>query len=146
VKKHSPEPISPASARPAEEAAASDWSASEANLVAKLGSHPLGLTDTEARLRLQRHGPNRLAGAPRSGALALLLRPFASPILVILLGAAILSFLLDSPTDGLIIVAIVTVSALLGFWQERRAHAASTCFCSGRWPIPSCSPWPWGMG
>ncbi|CAK6688707.1 hypothetical protein VB734_10360 [Synechococcus sp. BA-124 BA4] len=33
-------------------------------------------------------------------------------------------FLLDSPTDGLIILVIVLISGLLGFWQERGAAGA----------------------
>jgi P-type Mg2+ transporter len=41
-----------------------------------------------------------------------------------LLGAALLSFGLDSPTDGLIILVIVLVSGLLGFWQEHGAERA----------------------
>jgi Mg2+-importing ATPase len=102
-----------------------DWSDSEAALFSRLASRPEGLSKEEAKQRLLLHGPNRLASAPRNGALALLLRQFASPIIVILLGAALLSFLLHSPTDGLIIVAIVTVSALLGLWQEHRATTAT---------------------
>jgi Mg2+-importing ATPase len=56
--------------------------------------------------------------------MALLLRQFASPIILMLLGAALLSFGLDSPTDGLIILVIVLVSGLLGFWQEHGAERA----------------------
>lgn len=41
-----------------------------------------------------------------------------------LLAAALLSFGLDSPTDGLIILAIVLASGLLGFWQEHGAERA----------------------
>jgi Mg2+-importing ATPase len=54
----------------------------------------------------------------------LLLRQFTSPIILILGGAALLSFLLDSPTDGLIILVIVLISGLLGFWQENGAAGA----------------------
>lgn len=115
----SPEPHGSGSASPA------DWSDTEAALCSRLASRPEGLSAGEAKKRLLVHGPNRLASAPRNGALALLLRQFASPIIVILLGAALLSFLLHSPTDGLIIVAIVTVSALLGLWQEHRATTAT---------------------
>ncbi len=56
--------------------------------------------------------------------MALLSRQFTSPIILILLGAALLSLLsllLDSLTDALIILAIVLMSGLLGFWQERSA-------------------------
>jgi len=55
---------------------------------------------------------------------ALVLRQFSSPIILILIGAAALSFLLGQPTDGSIILGIVLVSGLLGFWQERGAATA----------------------
>ncbi|MFM7266754.1 MAG: cation-translocating P-type ATPase [Cyanobium sp.] len=105
--------------------ATADWSETDAALLLRLGSTADGLSSADARRRLLRHGPNRLASAPRTHALALLLRQFASPIILILLGAALLSFLLHSPTDSLLIVAIVSVSALLGVWQEWRATSAT---------------------
>jgi len=69
----------------------------------------------------QRGGQGRLAGAGRGASLALLLRQFSSPIILILLAAALLSFALASLTDGLIILVIVTLSGLLGFQQEHGA-------------------------
>ena len=74
--------------------------------------------------RLQRWGPNVLQGPQNQTVLALLLRQLASPIVLILIAAALLSFALRSPTDGLIILAIVGASSLLGFWQEYRAATA----------------------
>ncbi|MFM8605185.1 MAG: HAD-IC family P-type ATPase, partial [Cyanobium sp.] len=69
----------------------------------------------------QRGGGGRGAGAGRGASLALLLRQFSSPIIQIRLAAALLSFALASPTDGLIILVIVTLSGLLGFQQEHGA-------------------------
>ena len=100
------------------------WSQPLEALLADLGSGSEGLHSAEAAGRLRRLGPNRLAATRRAGAAALLLRQFASPIILILLGAALLSFALDSLTDGLIIVVIVAVSGLLGFWQDFRASRA----------------------
>jgi Mg2+-importing ATPase len=100
------------------------WSLPLAELFALLGSGPEGLDSREVERRLRIHGPNALARERRSGTAALLLRQFTSPIILILTGAAFLSFLLDSPTDGLIILVIVLISGLLGFWQENgAAHA-----------------------
>ncbi|MCI0455000.1 MAG: magnesium-translocating P-type ATPase, partial [Candidatus Dadabacteria bacterium] len=47
-----------------------------------------------------------------------------SPIILILIFAAVLSFFLGDHTDALIILLIVFVSGLLGFWQERGAANA----------------------
>ena len=103
------------------------WSEPLETLLQRLGSAPQGLSSAEAATRLLTPGGRPLAGIGRSGAAAataLLLRQFASPIILMLLGAALLSFGLDSPTDGLIILVIVLVSGLLGFWQEHGAERA----------------------
>ena len=96
-------------------------------LLRRLSSAPEGLSSSDAASRLFTPGGRPLAGISRSGAAAavdLLLRQFASPIILMLLGAALLSFGLDSLTDGLIILVIVLVSGLLGFWQEHGAERA----------------------
>ena len=100
------------------------WSAPLPQLLDTLGSSSQGLSPAEALARLERLGPNRLTAGPRSGDLNLLLRQFLSPIILILLGAALLSFALESFTDGAIILLIVLLSGLLGFWQERGAARA----------------------
>ncbi|MEY4298646.1 MAG: hypothetical protein RLZZ423_1825 [Cyanobacteriota bacterium] len=100
------------------------WSAPLPQLLDSLGSSSQGLDPAEARSRLERLGPNRLTAGPRTGDLNLLLRQFLSPIILILLGAALLSFAMESFTDGAIILTIVLLSGLLGFWQERGAARA----------------------
>lgn len=90
-------------------------------LMASLGSSQTGLSEEEASSRLARFGPNSLAGPRGVHAPTLLLRQFSSPIVLILVGAALLSFGLASVTDGLIILTIVVAGGLLGFWQERGA-------------------------
>ena len=89
----------------------------------RLGSSPNGLTSSEASARLARFGANRLKGKSRTASLTLLLGQFKSPIVLILIGAAILSIFLQDASDAAIILAIVLVSGLLGFWQE---HAPPT--------------------
>lgn len=90
-------------------------------LMASLGSRQTGLSEEEASSRLARFGPNSLAGPRGVHAPTLLLRQFSSPIVLILVGAALLSFGLASVADGLIILTIVVAGGLLGFWQERGA-------------------------
>jgi Mg2+-importing ATPase len=54
----------------------------------------------------------------------LLLAQFRSPLILILIFAGGLSFFLGDPTNALIILAIILISSLLGFWQERGAAEA----------------------
>jgi Mg2+-importing ATPase len=100
------------------------WSVPPEDLLKQIQTTPQGLTTDQARERLARFGPNRLKSKKRSDALTLLLVQFKTPLILILLFAAGLSFFLRNPIDALIILTIVAVSGLLGFWQERGAAGA----------------------
>jgi len=97
------------------------WSLPAAELLAQLQATPQGITADEARQRLARYGSNLLLPKKRSDSLALFLTQFKSPITLILLFAAGLSFFLHEHVDVFIILAIVFISGILGFWQERGA-------------------------
>jgi Mg2+-importing ATPase len=100
------------------------WSTPAADVLAELQSSPDGLAAGAAAERLARTGPNALGERKRSDAPALLLRQFTSPIVLLLIAASFLSFAMHDSTDGVIILGIVLVSGLLGFWQERGAATA----------------------
>ena len=100
------------------------WSLSATEMLQQLQTAKEGLTGEEARQRLARYGSNRLKPPKRSDVLTLLLAQFKSPLILILLFATALSFFLHDPVDAFIILAIVLVSGLLGFWQERSATNA----------------------
>jgi P-type Mg2+ transporter len=94
------------------------WSMPAAALMQQFGGSPAGLSSTDAEGRLRQVGPNTLHDRPASNAAALLLRQFTSPIVLLLMVAALLSGLVhDSPDAGVILI-IVVASGLLGFWQE----------------------------
>ena len=69
-------------------------------------------------------GANLLRPKGRTDSLTLLLAQYKSPIILILVFACLLSFALGDQADALIILAILLVSGLLGFWQERGATNA----------------------
>jgi len=83
-----------------------------------------GLTSAEARRRLAEFGENRISGDRRAGALTFFIAQFKSPIILILIGAAIVSLFLQDRTDATLILAIVLASGVLGFWQEYSATDA----------------------
>ena len=83
-----------------------------------------GLTSAEAQRRLAEFGENRISSQRRAGALALFVAQFKSPIILILIGAAIVSLFLQDRTDATLILAIVVASGVLGFWQEYSATDA----------------------
>jgi len=100
------------------------WNIPADEVLANLQAKASGLTTSEAEKRLSSYGANRLKPQKRSGVLSLLISQFKSPIILILLGATVLSFFLHNLVDATIILIIVIVSGLLGFWQEHSATDA----------------------
>jgi len=90
----------------------------------QLEATPRGLTSDAARQRLAQYGANRLTPRRQANALVLLLSQFKSPIMLLLLFAAGLSFVLSEQTDAIIILIILVASGLLSFWQEHTAADA----------------------
>ena len=101
-------------------------------VVAALGSDVArGLSRAEARRRLERYGPNRLKSAPETPWWQRLLEQFENFLVIILLVATVISvveWLLQDPRESalpyeaIVILAIVILNALLGFFQEARAE------------------------
>ncbi len=100
------------------------WSRDAADALAALDARAEGLSATEATERRRRFGANSVDSATRLGPFRLFLRQLASPLVIILLFGAGVSLLLKDMVDAAIILAIVAVSTLLGFYQEYRASAA----------------------
>ena len=98
------------------------WSLAAADLLTTLKTTATGLTQAEARNRLG-DGAGMQAQKPHP-TLFLLLSQFRSPIILILIFSACLSLFLKDTVDAVIILAIVLISGLLGFWQERGAADA----------------------
>lgn len=108
----------------------SSWHSLDLNEVLdSLDTSGSGLTAEEAEARLQRYGQNELVGRKGPSPLAILARQFTDPLVIILLIAAAVSFLIwlvdrrpDELIDAALIVAIVVMNALLGFYQEYKAE------------------------
>jgi len=100
------------------------WSIPSPELLSNLQATTVGLTSREAQTRLASYGANLLKPQKRSGAFILLIGQFKSPIILILLLATGLSLFLHNIVDASIILTIVIVSGLLGFWQEHSASDA----------------------
>ena len=81
-----------------------------------------GLTSAQALERIARHGPNRLPQTPPRSPWRVLLGQFKSILILILIGAATLAALVGSIKDAVVILAVVVINALVGFYQEYRAE------------------------
>ena len=83
-----------------------------------------GLSESEAETRLERFGPNELPRARRPAYGAIGLRQFTDPLVVLLIGAALVSALIGERFEAAAIAAIVVLNGLLGFVQEAKAEGA----------------------
>ena len=92
--------------------------------VSPLARSPLGLSTTEAEARLRRDGPNTLELSTGRTRLRILASQFASPLVVILVVATVVSLVAGETTEAVIITAMIGLSATLGFVQEARSQAA----------------------
>ena len=93
-------------------------------MVAELQAGPGGLSAADAHARLERVGPNRLPEAPARPPLELLLDQLRTPLIWALLAAGGIALALGEIEDGLVVLAVVVLNALIGFAQEYRAGRA----------------------
>jgi P-type Ca2+ transporter type 2C len=103
-----------------------------AEVAAALATDPKrGLAAAEVVERLARYGRNELPSEPPVPAWRKFLAQFRDPLTLLLIAAAVISAVAwvverdePLPYDAIVILAIVIVNALLGFFQERRAEQA----------------------
>ncbi|MBI2634250.1 HAD-IC family P-type ATPase [Candidatus Peregrinibacteria bacterium] len=87
--------------------------------------HPsLGLTSSQAKIKLREFGPNDIPSPYKFTTLKILLSQFTSLLVIILIIAGTISILLKEPLDGIAIFAIVIINAIIGFVQEYKAENA----------------------
>ncbi|MFC5401842.1 calcium-translocating P-type ATPase, SERCA-type [Cohnella soli] len=95
----------------------------EEQLLSALDSDPkLGLTPEAAASRLEKVGSNELAEKRGESPLKLLFNQFKDFMVLVLLGATVISGLLGEMLDALTIIAIIIINGVLGFYQEFRAE------------------------
>ena len=105
--------------------ASTAWHALSAeDALAELDSQAEGLSDAEAKQRLERYGPNQLQQAEGRPWWRRLLEQFNNILMMILLVAALASLGLGHTLDAAAIVGVVVIIALIGFIQEGKAEQA----------------------
>jgi len=84
-----------------------------------------GLSENEAARRLNEYGLNKLQGAKKRSLLLRILDQFKDFLVIILIGAAIISVIVgDGLKDAIIIIAILIVNMVIGITQENKADNA----------------------
>lgn len=88
----------------------------------EFSSAPSGLTENEARRRLEEYGPNSLEQKKKNVALKMFAGQFKDVMVMILLAATVISAVMGEYYDALTIMVIVVLNAVLGFVQEYRTE------------------------
>lgn len=96
------------------------------DIITVLQSSKHGLTHTEASARLQRHGRNTLPETKQPGIANVFLHQFASPLIYVLIVAALLSILIQEWSDAGFIGAVLIINGMIGTAQEYSAQRAAT--------------------
>jgi Ca2+-transporting ATPase len=90
-----------------------------------LETMPVGLTAQEAQEKLRQYGPNALPETKSRSFVLIFLRQFLSPLIYILLIAALVSVFLSDVTDALFIATVLLVNGIIGAVQEYSAGRAA---------------------
>ncbi len=90
----------------------------------KLNTGRNGLSDSEAARRLEQFGENRLPEGKKDSFLKRFLLQFHNALIYILLGAAVLTSLMDHWIDTWVILGVVLINAIVGYIQEDKAQKA----------------------
>ncbi len=83
-----------------------------------------GLTLAEAQARLTQHGPNELPEQPPTPLWRRIVDQLKDFVVLLLIGAAVISLALGDTAEAVAILAIVVLNAVIGVIQESRAEAS----------------------
>ncbi|MCX8147250.1 MAG: HAD-IC family P-type ATPase, partial [Candidatus Woesearchaeota archaeon] len=94
------------------------------NVLKELGTSEKGLSNEEAKLRLQKYGSNIIKETKKISPIKIFLNQFNSPVVWILMVAIAISAFLKEVVDSVVIGIILILNAVVGFIQEYRAEKA----------------------
>ena len=91
-----------------------------------LNSSIHGLSKSDATARLERLGKNELPQEKTKSVFSIFLQQFASPLIYVLLAAAILSLAISEWLDAIFIFSVLLINAIIGTVQEHSAARAAS--------------------
>jgi magnesium-transporting ATPase (P-type) len=83
-----------------------------------------GLSDAEAKVRLEKYGPNQIPSSKGESSLKRFLLQFNNVLIYILLVSGLISALFTRWVDAGVIFGVVLINAIIGFVQEGKAEKA----------------------
>ena len=83
-----------------------------------------GLNSNDISKLLQKHGPNQFANKKSYSTIKILISQFTSPLVYVLAFAGLMTIYLREWFDASVILLVVLINSLLGFYQEKKAAKA----------------------
>lgn len=101
------------------------FSKSPEDVFKEFGVNPaVGLTEAEAKQRLEKYGLNKLKGKPKKSIIALFLSQLKDMLIYVLLAATVITFVIKEYADAIIILLVIILNAVIGVVQEYKAEKA----------------------
>ena len=100
------------------------WQQTGEELLSGLHSGPGGLTGREAARRLEQYGPNELREGGKKSTARIFFEQFLDFLVIILIVAAVVSAVLGDVESMVVILAVITMNAVLGTVQTVKAEAS----------------------
>ena len=100
------------------------YNLSISDAIKSIDTSQTGLSEEEARQRLEKYGVNELKQREKISPFQILIRQFTSSIVFILLAALVISLLIGEKLDAIVISTIVVLNGVFGFVQEFKAEKA----------------------
>ena len=97
------------------------YTKSSVDVIKELNSSTDGLTDKEASIRLEKNGLNEIERTKQKTILEMIVEQLKDKMILILLLASILSFLLGEYAEGVVILVIIFINAIISIIQEKKA-------------------------
>jgi len=96
----------------------------EKEVFKRLQTSEEGLSEAQAKKHLETYGPNTLPEGPGINRLKIILHQFTSPLIYILIVAAVVTAFLGEYIDTGVIVAVLILNAVIGYFQEYKAETS----------------------
>ena len=94
------------------------WSKTSREVLEKTNSNVNGISPKIAEQRLMLNGKNEIPKGKKKGIIEIFLEQFKSPIILILIAAAIFSIIIKSYADAIFILIVIGINAIIGTTQE----------------------------
>ena len=94
------------------------WDKTIEQTLEKTNSNANGISQKIAKQRLMLNGKNEIPKGKKKGIIEIFLEQFKSPIILILIVAAIFSIIIKSYADAIFILIVIGINAIIGTTQE----------------------------